>query len=205
MSQLTLDDLRARVRLDLRDTDVEQQRWADEVLDRHIERALRELSLAAPREATAMLMTEAGSREIDIATLVDRVAIEAVEYPVGRYPPSLVTSSVWGDVLTLQTARLPAGAEEVLVRYSALHTLDAEGTTVPERLHDLLATGVAAYAAIEWASYATNRINVGGDDAWRHYLTWGQERLAAFARGLARHGRDRHLRSRRLVAGTHEG
>ncbi len=36
-----------------------------------------------------------------------------------------------------------------------------------------MATGAGGYAALEWASYATNRINSGGDDVWRHYHTWG--------------------------------
>ncbi|MEX2372457.1 MAG: hypothetical protein WD800_01515, partial [Dehalococcoidia bacterium] len=91
----------------------------------------------------------------------------------------------------------------VVVRYSAMHTFDEEGTTVPDALHDLVATGAAAYAAIEWASYATNRINTGGDDVWRRYLAWGQDRLASYSRALAKHGRERRLRSRRLyVAGV---
>jgi hypothetical protein len=202
MPDITLESVRDRVRLDLRDTDETHQRWDDETLDRHIDRALRELSLAAPRQATALLETEAGSRDLDISDLADRVTVEAVEYPAGRYPPSYVPSTVWGDVLTLQVPRAPSGGESVVVRYGALHTLDTQGTTLPERLVDLVATGAAAYAAIEWASHATNRINVGGDDVWRHYHTWGQERLAAFARNLAKHGRERRLRTRRLIVGA---
>ena len=37
-----------------------------------------------------------------------------------------------------------------------------------------------------------------GDDVWRQYLTWGQERLAVFAGALARHGRRNAVRARRL-------
>ena len=88
--------------------------------------------------------------------------------------------------------------DEVLVRYTRLHTLDAEGTTVPAALHDLVATGAAAYAALEWASFATNRVNVGGAETWRNYHTWAQERLAAFARALAKRSRERRLRSSAL-------
>jgi hypothetical protein len=69
----------------------------------------------------------------------------------------------------------------------------------------VVATGAAAYAAIEWASFATNRINVGGDDVWRQYLTWGQERLAAFARALAKHGRTNAVRVRRLYTPARQG
>jgi hypothetical protein len=65
-------------------------------------------------------------------------------------------------------------------------------------LEDVLATGAAAYAALEWASFASNRVNVGGADVWRSYMVWGQERLAAFAAALARHGRRSGVRARRL-------
>lgn len=195
---MDLAGMRARVRADLHDEDAANERWSDDTLDRHIARAVQELSLAAPREASATLATSAGSREVSIASLDDRVSIEAVEYPVGQYPAAFADFSVWGDTLTLLVTSTPADGEDVVVRYGALHTLDGDGTTIAERLLDLVATGAAAYAAIEWASFATNRINLGGDDTWRHYHTWGQERLAAFSKGLAKHGRERGLRARRL-------
>ncbi len=195
---MDLGTLRARLRADLHDEDGAGARWSDDTLDRHIARAVQELSLAAPREAVATLSTSAGSREVSIASLDDRVSIEAVEYPAGQYPAAYADFSVWGDTMTLLTPSTPVAGEDVVVRYGALHTLDEDGTTIGERLVDLVATGAAAYAAIEWASFATNRINAGGDDTWRHYHTWGQERLAAFSKGLAKHGRERGLRARRL-------
>ena len=195
---MDLTTMRARVRADLHDEDAANERWSDDTLDRHLARAVQELSLAAPRETTATLATSAGSRDLDIASLEDRVSIDAVEYPAGRYPAAYVDFSVWSDTMTLLVQSTPGDDEDVVVRYGALHTLDDEGTTIPERLIDLVAMGAAAYAAIEWASFATNRINVGGDDTWRHYHTWGQERLAAFSKGLAKHGRERGLRARRL-------
>lgn len=162
------------------------------------ERALRELSLAAPLEATATLSTIGGSRDLDIASLANRVAIEAVEYPVGVYPRAFVPHSTWADTLTLLIEGTPGGGEQVVVRYSTLHILDADSSTLPAALEDVLATGAGAYAALEWASYATNRINVGGADAWSHFHTWGAERMAAFHRALAKYGRERRVRARRL-------
>ena len=41
-------------------------------------------------------------------------------------------------------------------------------------------------------------MNVGGQDVWRDYLAWGQERLAEFERALARHGRRNAVRVRQL-------
>ena len=195
---MDLSTLRARVRRDLRDTDATNERWSDDELSRHIERAVGELSLAAPLEATASLATSAGSRELDVSSLAGRVAIDAVEYPVGQYPPSYAAFSLWGETLTLLVDGTPSDGEAVTVYFSQAHTLDEAGSTLPAALEDVVATGAAGYAALEWASFATNRVNVGGEDVWRHYHVWAQERLAAFARGLAKHGRERRLRSRRL-------
>lgn len=195
---MDLPTMRTILRRDLHDEDAGDERWTADELDRHIARAVRELSLAAPLEATASLLTTSGSRDLSIASLADRVSIEAVEYPTGQYPPSLVPFSVWEDTLTLLIDRLPGANEDVVVRYSRLHTLDGTSSTIPAALEELVATGAGAYAALEWASFATNRVNVGGTETWRNYHTWAQERLAAFAKALAKHGRQRSLRSRRL-------
>ena len=92
----------------------------------------------------------------------------------------------------------PGASESVTVYYSKLHSLSDSASSLPQALEDLVATGAGAYAALEWASFATNRVNVGGTETWRHYHVWAQERLAAFARALAKHGRERHVRSRAL-------
>jgi hypothetical protein len=195
---MNLPEMRTLVRRDLHDEDPAGYRWSDDELDRHIARAVRELSLAVPLEAKAVLTTTAASRDLSLASLADRVSIEAVEYPVGSYPPSYVSFSLWADTLTLLVDSPPLAAQEVNVFYGRLHTLDDTTSTVPAALEDVLATGAAAYAALEWASFASNRVNVGGADVWRSYLVWGQERLAAFAAALARHGRRSGVRARRL-------
>ena len=193
-----LTEMRTRVRRDLRDTDPADERWSDDELDRHIERAVRELSLAAPLEAVATLTTASGSRDLDVSALAARVSIDAVEYPAGQYPPSYAAFSSWGDTLTLVVDRAPHAGERATVYYSALHTLTDEASTLPAALEEIVATGAGGYAALEWASFATNRVNAGGADTWRHYHIWAQERLAAFARALAKHGRERRVRSRQL-------
>ena len=195
---MNLPEMRTLVRRDLHDEDPAGYRWSDDELDRHIARAVRELSLAVPLEAKAVLTTTAASRDLSLASLADRVSIEAVEYPVGSYPPSYVSFSLWADTLTLLVDSPPLAAQEVNVFCGRLHTLDDTTSTVPAALEDVLATGAAAYAALEWASFASNRVNVGGADVWRSYLVWGQERLAAFAAALARHGRRSGVRARRL-------
>lgn len=195
---MNLAEMRARVRQDLHDEDAESYRWSDGELDRHIQHAVRELSIAVPLEAKATLVTTAGSRELSISSLGDLVATEAVEYPVGSYPPRYVRFSLWGQSLTLLTEKTPEEGEEVYVYYGKLHTLDETTSTIPPPLEDLVAMGAEGYAAIEWASFATNRVNLGGSSTWRNYLIWGQDRLAAFMRGLAKHGRKNVVRSRQL-------
>jgi hypothetical protein len=195
---MNLSDMRARLRTDLHDEDPQDERWTDAELDRHVERAVRDFSLALPLEAKTTLATTAGSRDLLIAGLSDLVAVEAVEYPVGEYPPCYVRYSIWLTTLTLLVDSSPSDAEDVAVYYTKLHTIDATSSTVPERFEDVVATGAGGYAAVEWASFATNRVNVGGRHVWREYLAWGQERLAEFQRELARHGRRNAVRVRQL-------
>lgn len=194
----TISDIRSRVRTDLHDEDSQNYRWTDAELDRHIGRAVNELSLAAPLEAKTTLTTTAGSRDISIASLSDRVAVEALEYPTGKYPPVYVQFSIWIDTLTMLIDGAPGGSENVDAYYTKLHTLDSSSSTIPQALEDLVATGAAGYAALEWASFATNRVNVGGEEVWRQYLAWGQELISAFLKGLANQGRKSSVRSRRL-------
>ena len=195
---MNLSDMRGRLRKDLHDEDTANQRWTDGELDRHIQRAVRDFSLSAPLEAKAALSTTAGSHDLSIAGVTDLVAIEAVEYPTDDYPPNYVPYSVWLSTLTMLIDATPGGVESVNVYYTKLHTLDATSSTLPSRFEDVVATGAAAYAALEWASFATNRVNVGGQDVWRDYLTWGQERLAEFESALAEHGRRNAVRVRQL-------
>ena len=195
---MNLSQMRTRVRQDLHDQDPNNYRWTDADLDRHIDHAVRELSLAVPVEAKSALTTSEGSREISLASLGGLIVVEAVEYPVGQYPPAYAPFSLWGTTLSLLVDKLPVADEEVNIYYGESHTLDGSTSTIPPHLEDLVATGAAAYADLEWASFATNRVNLGGVTAWRDYLTWGQDRLAAFARGLARYSRKNALRARRL-------
>jgi hypothetical protein len=197
---MNLSQMRTLLRRDLHDEDPANYRWTDAQLDRHIDRAVKELSQASPLEALASLTTTAGSRELALASLTDMVYVEAAEYPTGKYPPSYVQFSLWSGTLTLLIDNTPQAGETVKVYYGKLHTLDTTTSTIPSALDNVVLTGAAAYAALEWASFATNRLNVGGADTWRHYHVWGQERLSRFLRTLANLGRKSSVRVRRLYA-----
>lgn len=202
---MTLPTLRALLRQDLKDTDPSSYRWSDVDLDRHLQHAARDLSLAVPLEATAELVTTPGSRTLSLASLAGLVRVEAVEYPVGQWPPVYVLFSVWGDTLTLLVDPAPTGAEPVRIYYGRLHTLDATTSTLPSHLEELVVMGAGAYAALEWASFATNRSNLGGPETWRHFLTWGKERLGLFQRTLDRLAANNRVRQRRLYSPAQVG
>ena len=194
---MNLADMRTIVRRDLHDEDAENYRWTNDELDRHIAHAVKDFSEAVPCEEKAVKATTSGSREIDISTLTDRILIEAVEYPVTQFPRRYQRYSLWADTLTLLGDEVPDGTN-AHIYYGKLHTLDAESSTIPTRYEDLVAIGASGYAAIEWAAYAINRVNVGGTITPQEFLTWGKEKLKYFQAELKRLGRRNRVRVRAL-------
>lgn len=194
---MDLSMMRTIVRRDLKDEDSGNYRWTNDELDRHIAHAVKELSEAVPLPTKATLSTTLGSRQIDISSLTDRVMIEAVEYPVGRFPPHYQQFALWGDILSLFGDEVPDGSN-CYIYYGRLHTLDAQGSTISTKLEDLVATGTEGYAAVEWAVYAINRVNVGGTMTPSEFLTWGNEKLKFFREELKRLGRRNRVRIRQL-------
>jgi hypothetical protein len=182
---MNLEIMRARLRRDLHDEDSQDYRWTDDELNRHIDRAVREFSRACPREQKATIPTSSGSRDISIAGLTDVVIIYAVEYPVDRFPRSLPPFSVYETTITLLGTAVPDGSN-CYVYYGKLHTLDSQSSTIPAQHEDLVAAGAAAYAATEWALYAVNRVNVGGQRAPDDFLKWAQNLIDCFKAGLKR-------------------
>ena len=190
---MNLAEMRAIVRRDLHDEDAGDYRWTDDELDRHIAHAVKDFSQAAPYEQKATKATTAGSRDIDISTITSRVMVEAVEYPVGKFPRIYQRFSMWADTLTLLGSEVPDGAN-AYVYYGKLHTLDATTSTIPQQFEDLIAVGAEGYAAVEWAAYTTNRVNVGGDNTTEEFLRWGQDKLGYFRQQLRRLGRRNRVR-----------
>ncbi len=192
--------MRTLVRRDLGDEDAATYRWTDFELERHIQHAVRELSLFRPVQATAMLSAAAGSRDLALDGIAGLIGVEAVEYPMGRRPPCYVRFSVWADALTILEGGPADDGDAARLLYTKLHTLDAASSSLPVYLEEVVAMGAGGYAALEWASFATNRVNVGGADTWRNYLSWGQERLAMFQRALTKLAVNNSVRARRLYA-----
>jgi len=194
---MNLTDMRTIVRRDLHDEDAANYRWTDDELDRHIAHAVKDFSEALPLEQKATTPTTSGSREIDISSLSDRVMVEAVEYPVDRFPKGYQRFSLWGDTLTLLGDEVPDGSNSYIY-YGKLHTLDAASSTIPTQHEDLIAAGACGYAAVEWAAYAINRVNVGGTVTPTEFMNWGKEKLRYFRSELRRLGRRNRIRINQL-------
>lgn len=196
---MNLTEMRAIVRRDLHDEDASAYRWTNDELDRHIAHAVRDFSEAIPNEQKAVKATTAGSREIpiEIGTVTDCVMVEAVEYPVDKFPRRFQRFARWGNTLTLLGDEVPDGSN-AYIYYGKLHTLDASGSTIPAKHEDLIVTGAGGYAAVEWAVYAVNRVNVGGAMTPEEFLTWGREKLAYFRSELRRLSRRNRVRVRSL-------
>ncbi len=190
---MNLSEMRTIVRRDLHDEDAENYRWSDDELDRHIVHAVNDFSQVLPYELKVTLPTTSGSREIDISTVTERVMVQAVEYPVGRFPPVYQRFALWADILTLLGTEVPDGSD-ACIYYGKLHTLDVDTSTIPSQHEDLVATGACGYAAIEWAVYAINRTNVGGATTPKELRRWGREKLNYFRKELRRLGRKNRVR-----------
>ena len=194
---MNLADMRAILRRDLRDEDPADYRWSDDELDRHIAHAVGEFSEAIAREQKATLATVAGSREIDISSLADRTMHQVIEYPVDRFPKQYQRFSLWADTITLLGDAVPDGSN-ANIYYGKLHTLDATSSTIPSHLEDLIAGGAEGYAALEWAAFAINRVNVGGTMTAGEFLGWGKDKLGYFRKELRRLGRRNRARISQL-------
>ncbi len=194
---MNLTDMRTVVRRDLHDEDEDNYRWTDDELDRHIAHAVKDFSEAIPREQKAVKATTSGSREIDISSIADRIMVEAVEYPTEQFPRRYQRFSLWADTLTLLGDEVPDGSN-AYIYYGKLHTLDGSTSTIPTVYEDLVSQGACGYAAVEWAVYGVNRVNVGGTSTTEDFMKWGREQLSRFRRELKRLGRTNRARIRTL-------
>jgi len=193
---MNISEMITLVRRDLKDETTPYQ-WSDDELSRHINHALGELSERVPLPAKATLPTVSGSREVDISSLSNRVMVQAVEYPVDESPARYQRFSIWGDTLTIISGPEPNGSD-CYVYYGTLHTIDTNGSTVPDKYEDLVATGACGYAAISWAAFSINKVNIGGKMTADEYRAWGNERLVIFRERLKQLGRRQRLRTQQF-------
>ncbi len=164
--------LRARLRVDL--AEPEADRWTDGDLDRHIQHAVRDLNRVAPREMvdSSLTIPDPASRQIDVSGLADLVRMVAIEYPVGGYPRRLRHFELWGSTLSLVTDTMPEAGAAVTCYYTARHSVDSEGSTLPDNLEDIVLVGAAGYALLGFLAATHDRVTIGdgrtGDELRAH-------------------------------------
>jgi hypothetical protein len=162
--------MRSRLRTDLKDDPA--SRWTDAVLDRHIARTVSEYGLMRPREQRTLVATANGSRMLDISSLADLVLIEAIEYPIDKYPRLFVPFTHFADTCELLIDELPTG-DDVRVYWHSAHTLNGSTSTIRIEDEEIILTGAAAYALLEYAQYGVDRLNLGGEDVDSEYHRQG--------------------------------
>lgn len=200
----TLSDFRTLVRRDLKDADSQDYRWTDDEIDRAIQNALAEFSRYIPREMESTIATTAGEAGIDVSGLAQMIRVDMVEFPVDSTPRTFARFSVYGERVTLLD--MWGDGRDCYIYWSKMHTVDADQSTVPSHLEDVLIRGAAAYAAISQAQYHTDRANTGGDHVARDYECWGRMQLQRFYSALRKFGRGRRLRHSIMYPATdHDG
>ena len=197
---MNLTTMRTLVRRDLKDEDASNYRWQDNEIDRAIGRAVVELSRYVPREMKSTVATVAGSREIDISSLTDRVSVDKIEFPADEHPRSFQRFSVYQDTLTL-IGDVEGDGEDCYVYWGKVHTLDGSTSTIPTYLEDVLALGATAYAVLAQTQYRIDVAGHGGEQADRDYQAWGDIMLRNFKDALKRFGRGRKLKISQLYQG----
>ncbi len=194
---MTLNEIRTLLRCDLHDEDQNNYRWSDDALDRHILHAVSDLSEAVPAQQTAVISTNTGSRALDISDITDIISICAVEYPLNMLPKRYRRFSIWKNTLTLIDGGIPAGGN-ACIYYEKAHTLNDSGSSIPSHLEEPVICGACGYAAIEWAAYSVNRVNIGGSGTPADFLRWGKMKIDYFRCELKRAGRKNSIRINRL-------
>jgi len=197
---MNLTTMRTLVRRDLKDEDSSNYRWQDNEIDRAIGRALLELSRHCPREMKNTIATTDGSRDIDIASLTDRVSVDRVEFPIDEHPRQFQRFTVYADIITL-IGDVEGDGANCYIYWGKVHTLDGSTSTIPSYLEDVLALGAAAYAVLAQAQYRSDIAGIGGDRADTDYQSWGSSMLKDFKAQLKRFGRGRKLKISQFYQG----
>ena len=186
----TLSAIRAITRQMLRDEFVSSDLaliWKDDELDLYIADCLAEISERVPYKVKETLTTTAGSRELDISTIEDLLAIEKLEYKTGSDPRDFRNYNwIDSDTIEIDTTLNPGAAENVYLYCHKLHQLTESSSTLKPQLERILVLGVAGRAAIAKARSHINKVNIGGGRTPSDMHAWGVNQLALYRADLRR-------------------
>lgn len=217
---MTLSEFRESLRRELFDPADDEPRFTDADLDHAIDRALSELSRAAPWTRDATLTTSPDSRLVDLSSLTEVWSVEEVEWPTGQYPPKtctfmvLPTSDGAPGFIFLLVPEAPSAAESVRVRWGTKHVASDSRWTAPDAYTGLLTTGAYAHACLAYATpksdnfrYQDGQQGAGVDTSMVSGAWWekGSAARDAFEKELAALRQEQAQHVRGSVAWTVEG
>ncbi|MDA8218218.1 MAG: hypothetical protein M0Z94_11440 [Dehalococcoidales bacterium] len=189
----TLDTLRADLASDLKNTLLAGNKWEDADLDRAILKATGALDLSWPNATTFEFAAAEGVRAYDLTAagvgeVARLIAVERVECPADQdpreYVPFEVADTDAGLQLRLTLATGPEATDTVRLYVATCHLVDAAGSTIPVHLEPVVLTGAMGYAALAYAAYAINRVNVSSATV-AQLTDFAETCLADFRRSLA--------------------
>ncbi len=184
----TLDELIDLVELELRDT--ANSNWSTDELTQHIRRALRAYSQVDPIRASAEITLTEASRQMDLSSLAGLLQVTDIWYPYEEdsYPPERPHWITLSDtVIYLAVTGQPEIGQVARVFYHMGHTIEgldgATATTLDATAEELVTTGAAAYAALQYAQSSINTVTVNG---WtpRQLQEWATVRLQQYKEGV---------------------
>ncbi len=174
---MTLTEMVARAREDLKDTDPLNYIWTDAEIQSAILRAVDEYSIHAPMQHQDDIATTEGDTEIDITSLENVLQIESVEFPLGYAVKHMQHIEYWAGRLYMEEEGDGTNAR---VRWLAKHTIDGDDTTIPLEHQEIIVLGATGYLAMSASAYTVDRATIAGHWGTISYKQWGIERLKRY-------------------------
>ncbi len=137
-----LTDAIALVRMDLRDPLAVRFSTAD--LSRALDRAVFVYSRYHPCRQKSTLAIASGSSNIDITSLINRITVDKVEFPVDQSPPVFQPFTLYLDSISMLYTK--GDGTNCYVYWSGTHTLTESACTIPDSRLDIIILGATAYA-----------------------------------------------------------
>jgi hypothetical protein len=178
---MTLTEMVARAREDLKDTDPLNYIWADAEIQSAILRAVAEYSIHAPMQHQDDIATTDGETEIDITSLENLLQVESVEFPLGENPKHMQHIDYWAGLLHMEDE---GDGTDARVRWLARHTIDGDDTTIPAEHQEIIVLGATGYLAMSASAYTVDRATIAGHWGTISYKEWGIERLKRYDQAL---------------------
>ncbi len=177
-----------KVRQDLEDPNPPAAIWSDLDLQRHVGHAVTEYQLWKPQEILlSSLALTPGSRTIDVSAITTLMRVEAVEYPVGQWPPVYVQFQQFGTTLTLFLDGAPAATDPLGVNLYTVqrHNVTSSACTIDPADDEAIIAGAVYFAAAEYSFKTAGQINAAGPNTWLRYRDLALDKAVEFRGYLA--------------------